>query len=773
MYDFKQLSPADFEDLTRDLLQQEWGVRLEAFKSGRDRGIDLRYAAIQKQSIIIQCKHWVGSTVTKLNHELRTSEAPKVEALKPDRYVLVTSLPLNPAGKEKIKATFHPFVLSTDDIMGANDLNNLLGRHPGIEKKHFKLWLSSTEILARVLHNAEHVQTDFEIHRVRRAIPLYVQTMNYPRAMEVLSEHRVVIISGVPGIGKTTLADMLLFTHLEAGYEPVIIKSEIIEGKRLFNNEKRQIFYFDDFLGQTFLEHRIDFLGKREDSVILDFIEIVSSSKHSKLVLTTREHVLQTAFQISEPFQRQRGGLTDRRCVLELDNYTLLDRARILYNHIYFSDLPYRHKEQLLKDSFYMRILRHKNFNPRLVEWLSRYTNLRTVPARAYQSEVLRVLENPEQLWQVAFERQISDSSRSVLLALYSLGGSARLDLLEEAWRALHPYRAKKYNWQTAPRDWRRSLQELEGGFLAFEMGDASFVNPSVKDFFDSIVVADVEHIDDILSSACLFEQVVHIWSLSGSEKGDALRGRFNQSPQHLVQAVKENLRKPHQKTIDTGRGARETVGRDVWPETKLYTIISIADQTRSESAFEEAANYLQDVIRFWENQVMNCRMAVTILHTLDRAKWPILSKSDLHSQLKAAMLRELAESSDSSDIHAIAQYAGASNSRWADTDQQILVGCFEHYLSAEFEFELANCDNVSECEELSTRLDYSANWCDVDIGAYEAEIAERISEMGDAEDEDNSDARNWEQSGRRVSEPSQEAEIARLFDGLRGERLR
>ena len=46
MYDFKVLSPADFEDLTRDLLQQLWKVKLESFKTGRDQGIDLRYAAV-------------------------------------------------------------------------------------------------------------------------------------------------------------------------------------------------------------------------------------------------------------------------------------------------------------------------------------------------------------------------------------------------------------------------------------------------------------------------------------------------------------------------------------------------------------------------------------------------------------------------------------------------------------------------------------------------------------------------------------------------------
>jgi hypothetical protein len=34
-YTFEQLSPDDFERLTWDLLQEELGVRLESFKSGR------------------------------------------------------------------------------------------------------------------------------------------------------------------------------------------------------------------------------------------------------------------------------------------------------------------------------------------------------------------------------------------------------------------------------------------------------------------------------------------------------------------------------------------------------------------------------------------------------------------------------------------------------------------------------------------------------------------------------------------------------------------
>ena len=44
MYDFLPLSPLDFEELVRDLLQAELNIRLESFGPGTDKGIDFRMA---------------------------------------------------------------------------------------------------------------------------------------------------------------------------------------------------------------------------------------------------------------------------------------------------------------------------------------------------------------------------------------------------------------------------------------------------------------------------------------------------------------------------------------------------------------------------------------------------------------------------------------------------------------------------------------------------------------------------------------------------------
>src|ERR1700730_15193657 len=160
-YDFTSLSSHDFEALVRNLLQAEWGIALEAFKTGRDAGIDLRYARPASGTTIIQCKHYAASGFRKLLAHLRDCERPKVERLAPRRYVVVTSVSLTPANKDDIVHALQPFVL------GAHDLEGLLSRHPAVERGNFKLWLTSTAVLERVLHNAERCQTDFAVDRVR------------------------------------------------------------------------------------------------------------------------------------------------------------------------------------------------------------------------------------------------------------------------------------------------------------------------------------------------------------------------------------------------------------------------------------------------------------------------------------------------------------------------------------------------------------------------------------------------------------------------------
>ena len=467
IYDFTRLSSADFEELVCDLLQAEWKTTLETFAAGRDSGIDLRAYSNSPKTTIVQCKHYAKSGFTQLIHHIRTSELAKIKKLKPRRYVLATSLGLTPNNKDQLLEILKPYVKRTGDILGADEINSMLGKHSFVETKNFKLWLTSTAVMQRVLHNAEHFQTEFELDRVIDRLPIFVQNKAYPRAQRILSKGRIVVISGVPGIGKTTLAELLLYAHLQKRYRPIVIQGSLTEAKKQFDKNEKRIFYFDDFLGQTLLRDNAGFLARNQDAALVDFIEAVKRTKTSRFILTTREHILQNALQISE--RMERSSILSHRCILELSDYTYSQKAQILYNHLYFSDLPILYKQALLENKFFMRIIRHRNFNPRIIEWLSGYSRVRKVDPSEFCTYVEELLDNPHQIWRHAFEKQISHASRSLILALHTCEYGASLDKVELMWRPLQYHRAKKYGFELTSHDFRDALKELEGSFISID----------------------------------------------------------------------------------------------------------------------------------------------------------------------------------------------------------------------------------------------------------------------------------------------------------------
>ncbi|MCW0217464.1 MAG: restriction endonuclease, partial [Prosthecobacter sp.] len=514
-------SPADFEELVGDLLSASWGKRLERFTAGKDGGIDLRCLSLGGQDVIVQCKHTPGMTFQALFNALKKDELPKVKVLAPSRYVLVLSQGLTPANKTKLFKLLSPFVLSEDDIIGRQQLNDLLKDFPKVETANFKLWFTSTAVLKRVLHNAERCQTEFEVERVSNALPLFVQSNALPRAIDILNETRVLVVSGVPGIGKTTLADMILFSHLEQGYEPVVIQDSMEQARKLFDKNVKQIFYFDDFLGQTFLHDRPDLLDKNQDAALINFIDAVRRTKHSRFILTTREHILRKALDISEKLATS--SLVESRCVLQLDDYSYVQKARILYNHLYFGDLPVAYKEELLKEDFFLDVIKHKNFSPRIISWLSGYIRVKQVPLEAYRAHVKSLLDSPETIWRHAFEKQISEAARNLLLVLGLQGDYGNVVDLQPAWEKLHRHSAAKYNFAMKPHEFRRALQDLEGSFVALHAYGVAFSNPSVRDFMQLIIRQSDTIAEDLVAGALRFRHLEELRNLCEGHENEAI----------------------------------------------------------------------------------------------------------------------------------------------------------------------------------------------------------------------------------------------------------
>lgn len=250
-YDFKTLSPPDFEDLARDLIGRYLNVTFEAFTAGPDDGIDGRHSKAGHDTIL-QAKHYVGSPFSTLNSAMK-KESASIKALNPDRYLLATSLGLTPTRKQTLATTIGPALKDQHDIFGQADLNGLLRKYSDIEKSHIKLWLSSTGVLDRVVHAAAHAFAAITRDEIEAKVKVYAQNPSFAQSAAKLEDQHVLIISGPPGVGKTTLAEMLAYAYLADGWDLIPIMN-LTDGFAAINDSKKQVFIFDDFLGRVALD---------------------------------------------------------------------------------------------------------------------------------------------------------------------------------------------------------------------------------------------------------------------------------------------------------------------------------------------------------------------------------------------------------------------------------------------------------------------------------------------------------------------------------------
>lgn len=477
-YDFRTLSPNDFEDLIVDLLAAELALKLESFSPGPDGGIDGRYSAAGGD-IIIQAKHYINSSFSSLKTKMKAAVSA-VTPLKPKRYILATSAALTPNRKRELAAILKPFGTTTADIYGTVELNRILRKNPEIEKSHIKLWLSSTAVLERILQASTHSKTIVTQNSILRKLKIFVPNKSFNEAGKILEESHVLIISGAPGVGKTTLAEML--AHLYVGNQYQLLTIDDLEsGFGIIDDTVNQVFYFDDFLGKVKLSE--DAL-RHKDSQMTKFIQRVQNAPKARFVLTTREYILQQARSTSEHYSEPQFEVL--KYILDVGKYTRKIRAQILYNHLLHTKLSTDYINSLVCNASIIQIIDHENFNPRLIEWMTDEVYTKDIAVDQYQNEFIDLLDHPERLWSRAFEKQITAASQNLLITLFFLDGNESIGILRRTYDGVHRVLSENTNNQIGLKDFETSLREIEGSFIVIEGGHVSYINPSISDFLSS-----------------------------------------------------------------------------------------------------------------------------------------------------------------------------------------------------------------------------------------------------------------------------------------------
>lgn len=512
-YTFSTLNDKEFEQIVRDLLNAKFNFELQSFKVGKDKGIDLRFSTTKNNnSLIVQAKHYANSSFAQLKHVLKEKELSKIKALKPDRYIVVTSLPLSATEKDELKNILSPYVLTSNDIIGQEDLNSYLAEHKEIESRYFKLWFSSTNVLTALLNNAIEGRTKYLLEEVRNKIPLFVVTKKIDEAYKILQKEKILLITGQPGIGKTTLSEILLFDLAREGYK--IYKVENIkEAEDVISpeNTEKQVFYFDDFLGANYYEI---INAYRTETQLTAFVERIRKTPNKYFILTTRTVILNFALEKYEKISRSK--LAEKQFELKLTDYNKYEKALILYNHLYFRQIDEKFFDCILMDKFYKKIIEHDNYTPRIIEFITDKTKFEKFDKEEYRQFIINNLNNPKEIWSYSFNNQISYFERCLITTLFTFVDRISEENLFEAFGNRLQYEKNEHNQVIKTNQFSDSIKILQNGFIVSYLDEDnkipirsfSFINPSLTDFLLGYISDSFSERKSIISSLKYYIQL-------------------------------------------------------------------------------------------------------------------------------------------------------------------------------------------------------------------------------------------------------------------------
>jgi hypothetical protein len=387
-----------------------------------------------------------------------------------------------------------------------------------------------------------------------------------------------------------------------------------------------------------------------------------------------------------------------------------------------------------LQNNFYLSIIRHQKYNPRLMEWLSTYRRVKEVPVADYRNFVTSLLENPAEIWRHAYEQQISDAGRSLLLALFSLDGQSQLSNLEKAFCGQHKVRAERYGFPRQPNDFRTALRELNDAFIRpVSAHMITVLDPSVLDLMNAVIRDTPDNAFDLLSGAVTFSQVNRIWSFATAGQSQAVLSALKNRSELVATAVRSRLYDERKTKLSDG--CTSYVGSTF--ERRVAVLIDIADCLRDQALLNLVAEAISRLKEEWRTETVHLGDGTEILRSFNRIEWSDLdSLSGLILECRDALIADAKTGCASDDFRELVSALSTDELAEGQILEALQHG-YRVYRRDRFREELSACQSSSEFDAVANDIKAIAEA----LGLYVGEKIEEL-EYAQSEFEANEEAR-------------------------------
>ena len=270
------------------------------------------------------------------------------------------------------------------------------------------------------------------------------------------------------------------------------------------------MFYFDDFLGANYVEI---INAHKTETQLTSFVERIKHTPNKYLILTTRTIVLNQAIEKYEKISHSKLG--NEKFEIKLTDYTNYEKALILYNHLFFKKVKEDFFDKVLEEKFYFEIIRHRNYTPRIIEFITDKSKINSFSKEQYKQYVLNNLNNPKEIWRYSFNNQIDYMDRCLLITIFSFQHGCIEKHLIKSFESRLEYEKEIHNQVVNSNQFNESIKILLEGFISSQITDIekdiryfTFINPSLNDFFIGHISESYQERKSLISSFIYIEQL-------------------------------------------------------------------------------------------------------------------------------------------------------------------------------------------------------------------------------------------------------------------------